>query len=335
MNAKTKCTIYDIAKAAGVDISTASRALRDDVRVKESTKERIKKIADEMKYRPNLQASMLASGKTKTVWFALSSLEFLIERLPAEHFVNLLQEKKYIPLLALYNQDQEKYKAIIKRLEHGAADGAIIIPPYRNIKSKLFDDLIENKFPLVFLDRHPSRQDVPIVKTDNRTSVKMLIDSALENACDSFIIIGGEYNDTVLERKKAAEKILGKLDIPFIFYDLDKLSRIEFKKSSLPGKKICLMTNLQETALDFCNAHREALTGKNLSFAIFDLWSGSVYPAEKVFVCVQNFEKMAATAISLLMKEIEGKKQENKKIIKQAPKEIIIIDPNGTRHFAS
>ncbi|TNJ54739.1 LacI family transcriptional regulator [Paenibacillus hemerocallicola] len=60
-------TIKDIAKAAGVNHSTVSRALNDDYRVSDNTKERIQAIAKQMNYIPNLAAKQLVQQKTHVV----------------------------------------------------------------------------------------------------------------------------------------------------------------------------------------------------------------------------------------------------------------------------
>ena len=43
-------TIYDLAKAAGVSIATVSRALNDHYAVSEKTKEKIKRLAEQMDF---------------------------------------------------------------------------------------------------------------------------------------------------------------------------------------------------------------------------------------------------------------------------------------------
>lgn len=56
--------IDDVAKAAGVSISTVSYALSGKRPVSEDTKRRIDEIIRELKYRPNAGAAMLASRRT-------------------------------------------------------------------------------------------------------------------------------------------------------------------------------------------------------------------------------------------------------------------------------
>ncbi len=62
-----KISIYDVAKKAGVSISTASKALNDRKDVGESTKERIRSIARELNYEPSHFARALAMRKTDNI----------------------------------------------------------------------------------------------------------------------------------------------------------------------------------------------------------------------------------------------------------------------------
>jgi DNA-binding LacI/PurR family transcriptional regulator len=62
-------TLADVAKRAGVALSTVSAVLnnRPDCFVSEETRQRILKAAEELGYRPNYLARSLAKGKTETI----------------------------------------------------------------------------------------------------------------------------------------------------------------------------------------------------------------------------------------------------------------------------
>ena len=72
-------TIHDLARLAGLNASTISRALRNDPRVKEETRELIRGLARQHGYTPNLPARQLAAGKTGNIWFAFGSPQAAIE----------------------------------------------------------------------------------------------------------------------------------------------------------------------------------------------------------------------------------------------------------------
>ncbi|MET9089800.1 LacI family DNA-binding transcriptional regulator [Streptomyces sp. NPDC004237] len=68
-------TLADVAAAAGVDRSTASRALRGDVRrVSATTIARVRATAQELGYRPDLTAAALRSGQSRMLGVLVPSI---------------------------------------------------------------------------------------------------------------------------------------------------------------------------------------------------------------------------------------------------------------------
>lgn len=59
-----RATIIDVARAAGVSVSTASRALNGRDRVDEQTRALIRRTAEELDYRPNVRARRLRTGRS-------------------------------------------------------------------------------------------------------------------------------------------------------------------------------------------------------------------------------------------------------------------------------
>lgn len=64
---RTRTTIVDVARTAGVSVSTASRALNGRDRVDEQTRALIRRTADELDYRPNVRARRLRTGRSQGI----------------------------------------------------------------------------------------------------------------------------------------------------------------------------------------------------------------------------------------------------------------------------
>ncbi len=60
-------TIKEVAQAAGVSVSTASRALKNHPRISATTIERVQAVAKQIGYQPNLSAQALAQGEARSV----------------------------------------------------------------------------------------------------------------------------------------------------------------------------------------------------------------------------------------------------------------------------
>jgi LacI family transcriptional regulator len=62
-----RVTLAHVARAAGVSVATASRALRGDGRMRDETRERVTVAADRLGFQPNQAARALLTGRTWTV----------------------------------------------------------------------------------------------------------------------------------------------------------------------------------------------------------------------------------------------------------------------------
>src|SRR6476469_4267804 len=56
-------TIYEVAERAGVSIATVSRALRDSELVAAPTRRHVRKVAEELRFRPSRAGRALAEGQ--------------------------------------------------------------------------------------------------------------------------------------------------------------------------------------------------------------------------------------------------------------------------------
>ncbi|MDT7578212.1 MAG: hypothetical protein QOH17_4545 [Pseudonocardiales bacterium] len=74
MNHVRAVTLEDVAREAGVAVSTVSRALSNPERVSRRTREHVRAVAQRMDYRPNLLAQALPSGRTRMLAIVVSDI---------------------------------------------------------------------------------------------------------------------------------------------------------------------------------------------------------------------------------------------------------------------
>ena len=96
--------LRDLAAELDLDISTVSRALRGDPRVRPETRELIAGRAASLGYLPNLRARALAEGRSRTVWLVLPGLEEPVEREPAAYAGKWFFERGYESVCDLVRQ---------------------------------------------------------------------------------------------------------------------------------------------------------------------------------------------------------------------------------------
>ena len=156
-----RVTIEDIAKRAGVHSSTVSRALRKDSRLPQETCERIRQIASEMNYRPNLMARGLVGRNTQTVAIVSRTLrdQFYVDLVEVQE--RYLSEHGYSPLLAVghfLDEDDGRSRESFYTLEDfvlRGVDGVVFhdFPTDPEMSAEL-SRLIDDGMPMVFYGLH-------------------------------------------------------------------------------------------------------------------------------------------------------------------------------------
>ncbi|MEN6387014.1 MAG: LacI family DNA-binding transcriptional regulator [Phycisphaerales bacterium] len=142
-------TIYDIAEKAGTTHATVSRALKDNPRISEATRKKIKKIANELGYRPNFNARSFGSGKTY-------SLGFITPNLKNPYYVDLLRAfeaecslKEYSVMVFEYESDETREKKCLEDMLEQRCDAAVAIITNYNLLEGLIDEFRRRKIPLM------------------------------------------------------------------------------------------------------------------------------------------------------------------------------------------
>src|SRR5271169_405039 len=74
-NGITAMSLEQVARRAKVSTATVSRVLNNASVVKGSTRARVVKAIEELKYHPNLHARSLAGGKSRTIGVIVSNME--------------------------------------------------------------------------------------------------------------------------------------------------------------------------------------------------------------------------------------------------------------------
>ena len=184
-----KVTIKYIAEIAGVSFSTVARALRGDPLVKEKTKKKILKIAEELHYYPNSLAKGLKIRKTETIGIILNDLKNPFFADIFKIIADTLNQKGYTMLLcdSNYNLELER-KNIITMLSKGA-DGIVISPV--NEKSDNIRYIIESELKAVFIDSIPEYTNVNYVYVNHERAGFLATEYLIQNGHKKILVLNG------------------------------------------------------------------------------------------------------------------------------------------------
>lgn len=180
-------TIKDVAKLAGVALSTASYALSGDSRVSSKTRSKVLDAARQLNYRKNGFAMDLKRSRTKTIALILTDLSgpYYSELIRSVQEVALTNGYDLIACSSIGGRDS----TAVKFLREKRADGAIILAP--NIRDEVLVETSGPQFPIVVMDRQLSGDYLLNVLVDGEQGGYTATRYLLENGHKHVAYISG------------------------------------------------------------------------------------------------------------------------------------------------
>lgn len=183
--AKQKVTIKDVAREAGVSISTVSNALNGVDVLRPKTKQHILDVAERLNYVPNLNGRNLKSQSTKVIGLFLTSIRGTYYNILADAVYQECKKYGYeLNIFVSERADNMMANILGKRM-----DGAIILN--KDIREKEIILLQKTQPPIVFLDRELQGERMTSVIFDSYHEGEMVAQYLLSIGHHTFAYING------------------------------------------------------------------------------------------------------------------------------------------------
>lgn len=183
-----KITIVDVAKRAGVSKTTVSRIINGNYgNATEETIERVRKVIEELDYRPNSLAKGLKQVKTNVIGIILSNLlnPFWVRVL--EGVEDTCRSKGYSLMICNSNDDPAVEEEHIRSFRLRQVDGIIINPTAQNFK--LFESMLDHHYPLVTINRKLMELSVDSVVMNNVRGARIATEHLLSQGRRKIALI--------------------------------------------------------------------------------------------------------------------------------------------------
>lgn len=208
-------TVYDIAREAGVSRATVQRALLNKGRISPETKARIKKIAAELRYRPNHVALMLTLGKSNLIGAVTFPTTFTAAQLLHEPISRGLRQRGYQMLFSTASGTVEDERLCLEQLFNNRVLGAIMIGGPSEVHKPLLEELLENNVKILLIDAVMESLPVPQFVADQYQAARILVEHLVGygHRKIAYLAIPGEsYN--ARERRRGFFDAMADAGIP-------------------------------------------------------------------------------------------------------------------------
>jgi len=314
----------DVARLAGVAISTVSRALANPGRVNEKTRAKINAAAKQLGYTPNAMARGLRVGKSNIIMIILpGSLYYGVSQIIPQVLQSInksLIQGGYNLMIANLDRDEISERHILDLAFGGSVRGAIIL------SSKLPEvdgrSLANSGLPIVSMLLDMSDAGLQSVVTNDREAVRDVTAELIRLGHRRFFYLAGpegNYHDVeryggVLEALEAAglpkesvHRSGGRLDYQHGF-DIGVQAADDF--AELAEKPTAVIATSDDMAISFVSCIKRAglIIPDDLSVVSFDGSPVCEFSAPPLSTIEQPVEEMGRAAVELLLDAI-GQKQ--------------------------
>ncbi len=170
-NSERIVTMEDVAKKAGVAVSSVSRALSGHPDVSISLKNKVQRASKALGFEPNLLASSLRSGLTQTVGFIVRDISSPLFSLIAKGADDILRGHGYLLLLTNSDGDTNIELSHLNVLRQRRVDG-VIVSLVSEEEIEINHGLNQFKGKVVVLDRELDTDSFSFVQIDHRSGVR-------------------------------------------------------------------------------------------------------------------------------------------------------------------
>lgn len=193
-------TIQDVAKRAGVSISTVSRVVNGYVHVSSELREKVESAIKELEYRPSQVARSLASQKTNLIGIIVPDLTY-------HYYANMISSIEEQASLNGYNivvcnikEDLKKEKKYIHVLMEMWAQGIILMHEKMDPSTKKL--LKDSKIPTVLASVKIDGLDIPNVNIDDYKAAYDATEFLIKNGHKRIGFISGDMRDITAGRQR-------------------------------------------------------------------------------------------------------------------------------------
>jgi DNA-binding LacI/PurR family transcriptional regulator len=166
-------SIRDVAKRAGVSISTVSRAVNGITSVEPKLAKRVWKAVAEVGYVPNPQARALVSGRSRMLGLIVSDITNPFFPELVKEFEILAVEQGYEVLIGSTYYDPARTGSLIRRMLQRNVDGVAIMT--FGVEGDEAKKLVESDYPLVFVDAGPKLPNTRVLNVNKGEGIRAAV----------------------------------------------------------------------------------------------------------------------------------------------------------------
>lgn len=248
-------TIKDVAKKAGVSLSTVSLVINKKSHIAPETRKKVEDAIAELNYYPSRTARVLASKKTSNLGFILSEDHFSrAEPFYTKVFLGAEFEARqfhYYILLTTVPKNFREGSHIPRFLLERNVDGVIMAG---HVPQALVDYVQNLELPIIFIDYSPGRGKFTSVFMDNEGGAFEAVKHLIELGHKKIAFLGGDKSHpSMVGRFQGYQRALAEHNLPLVPNLIENEDPETTVESGCRAAARLFKRGVQPTAIFACN----------------------------------------------------------------------------------
>ena len=327
-----RARLSDVAAAAEVSVATASKALNGTGRMTAETRDRVKRVAEELGFRPNAMARALISQRSLTVGL-ISNDSYGRFTMPVMAGVSeALVSEGVSVFMCNIEDDAEAGRRHLDAMLDKQVDGIIVTG--KRIDRRLPLDLSAVAIPVIYAFTDSPKGSVTLVSDDAQGAREAVAWLARLGRRHIAHVTGPEAFASVGDRADAFRQIAGA-DAPVLYGDWSEawghaaVKRLWSGGGSRPDGIFCGNDQIARGVVDALREHNVAVP-RDVSLVGFDNWEIVAAATRPPLTTVDmNLKDLGREAGRLILALSEG--EEIEPGIRRLPCRLVVRDSCGGR----
>jgi DNA-binding LacI/PurR family transcriptional regulator len=188
---KSEATIRDIAKILGISKSTVSRALNNHYDVSQETARKVRELATQIDYQPNLLAQHLKQQRTNTIGVLIPETVNRFTARAVGGIQEVADHAGYNVMICQSNETLATEQNNLRTLIASRVDGLLVSVSRKTDRHEHFQYAIDKEVPLVFFDRIVDELNASQVYSDNYEISFQGTEHLISQGCKRIAYIAG------------------------------------------------------------------------------------------------------------------------------------------------
>ena len=201
-----RATIKDIAAMASVSVSTVSRALKDHPDIGLPLRNKIKDLAAEMNYHPNMMAVHLRKQRSNVIGLIIPEFNMFFFPSVIKGISEVIQRLGYRLMVLQSNDNLDREIENVRICRENGVDGLLMMLSNQTQQLDHLQEMKEAEIPVVLFDKVLDNNDFDEVIIHDVEATQVCTDFLIKTGCRRILGLFGNPNLMITDKRLAGFK---------------------------------------------------------------------------------------------------------------------------------